>query len=150
MYLTLKLIHIVAAIVAVGFNLSYIVWLVKGKAQPEHQLFALRGIKLMDDWLANPSYLLSLITGLLMAYVGNFNVLEIKWLLVSLSLFGLMGVVAFGFYTPALARQIRVWQQNGPQSAEYRRADQRQTVVGLLLFALALAIVAIMVLKPSF
>jgi uncharacterized membrane protein len=150
MYLTLKLIHILAAIVAVGFNLSYLVWLVKGKAQPDNLLFALRGIKFMDDWLANPSYLLSLATGLFMAYLGNFNLLEIKWLLVSLILFGFMGVVAYGFYTPALARQIRVLQASGPQSAEYRRAEQRQTWVGLLLFTLALALVALMVLKPGF
>jgi uncharacterized membrane protein len=150
MYLTLKLIHILAALVAVGFNLSYLVWLAKGKAQPANLGFALRGIKFMDDWLANPSYLLSLATGLLMAHLGNVNLLEVKWLLVSLSLFSLMGVVAYGFYTPALARQIRVLEASGPQSAEYRRADQQQTGLGLLLCAFALALVALMVLKPGF
>jgi len=54
-YSLLKLVHIISAIVAVGANVSYFVWFsrVKGEPQPE-QVFALRGIKTLDAWLANP------------------------------------------------------------------------------------------------
>ena len=43
LYQILKFIHVFAAIIAVGFNFSYIVWLVKGKMEKEHLLFSLKG-----------------------------------------------------------------------------------------------------------
>jgi uncharacterized membrane protein len=148
-YLILKLIHILAAIIAVGSNLSYGVWLMKGKKQPEHLLFALQGIKLMDDRLANPSYIASLLTGLLMCYVGNLPILSITWLFYPLILFGLMGIIGLGLYTPTLSRQIKILQTEGAQSEAYLRIDKRQTILGMILFVLALIILAMMILKPN-
>ena len=45
-YLPIKLVHVLSAIVAVGTNVTYFVWLaaMKGRAQPE-QSFALQTIK---------------------------------------------------------------------------------------------------------
>lgn len=151
-YLWLKLVHILAAIVAVGFNLSYVTWLVRsGLSQDPRQLgFALRGIKFLDDYLANPSYIVALLTGLAMAWVGGYDLPSTSWMLVALLLFGVMAVVAFGFYTPTLSRQIRVLETEGHESAAYKQLDRRQTVLGVVLFAFALTIVGLMVLKPGF
>ncbi|MCU0444107.1 MAG: DUF2269 domain-containing protein [Microscillaceae bacterium] len=148
-YIILKLVHILASIIAVGFNLSYVVWLMKGKNQPSHLLFALQGIKLLDDWVANPSYILALLSGLGMCYVGNLAMFSITWIFYPLILFTLMGIVAFGFYTPTLSRQIKILQTEGAESRAYQQIDQKQTLLGMILFAFALAIVVIMILKPN-
>jgi uncharacterized membrane protein len=152
LYLLLKLTHILAAIVAVGANLSYVPWLVRSarSQDPAQVEYALRGIKFLDDWLANPSYVLVLLTGLLMAYVGGYNLLETSWMLVALGLFGSMAVVGLGLYTPTLSRQIRVLDTDGLQSVAYRQIDRRQTGLGIVLFVMALTILTIMVLKPVF
>ena len=94
LYQILKFIHVFAAIIAVGFNFSYIVWLVRGKMQKEHLLYSLRGIKLMDDRVANPCYGLALISGFAMTYVGEYNILAVSWILYPLILFGIMGLLA--------------------------------------------------------
>lgn len=146
----LKLLHILAAIIAVGFNLSYVVWLVRGKMNRSHQLFALQGVKFMDDWLANPSYIVGLVTGLLMCYINQINIVKVHWILVPLVLFGVMGIVAFGFYSPTLSKQIRLLQEKGDQDSEYKAVDKKQTILGVILFVFALTIVGIMVIKPDF
>jgi uncharacterized membrane protein len=69
-YLTLKLLHILLAITALGANLTYGVWIARSKMQPEFATFALRGVKFIDDRIANPSYLLLLPTGAAMVHLA--------------------------------------------------------------------------------
>src|SRR5688572_11638138 len=149
LYQILKFVHVFAAIIAVGFNFSYIVWLIKGKMEKDHLLFSLRGIKLMDDWVANPCYGLALITGFAMAYVAEYNILTVSWILYPLILFAVMGILAFGFYSPTLKKQIKIVEEYGGDSPEYKAIEKRQMLIGVILFVLAVAVVAIMVLKPS-
>lgn len=72
-YTTLKFLHVLLAIVAVGFNASYGIWLSAAARNPEHEGFALRQIKVLDDRFANPAYALLLVTGLSMVWVGNLD-----------------------------------------------------------------------------
>jgi uncharacterized membrane protein len=148
LYLMLKFVHVFAAIIALGFNFSYIVWLVKGKMEKEHLLYSLKGIKLMDDWVANPCYGLSLITGFAMTYVAGYDILEVSWILYPLILFGIMGILAFGLYSPTLKKQIKFAEEFGGDSPEYVALEKRQMLIGGILFVLAVSIVAIMVIKP--
>ena len=148
LYQILKFIHVFAAIIAVGFNFSYIVWLVRGKMQKEHLLYSLRGIKLMDDRVANPCYGLALISGFAMTYVGEYNILAVSWILYPLILFGIMGLLAFGIYSPNLKKQIKIVEEFGGDSHEYKAIEKKQMVTGVILFVLAFSIVAIMVMKP--
>ena len=69
LYPYVKTLHILFAIIAVGFNASYAVWLVRGQRDPAHLAFAVKGVKFMDDYIANPCYLLLLLSGLAMAFV---------------------------------------------------------------------------------
>lgn len=56
-YLPLKLVHVLSAIVAVGTNVTYFVWLAAMKGRPSsEQSFALDTIKKLDSRLANPAY----------------------------------------------------------------------------------------------
>ena len=70
-YLILKWIHVLAAITALGANITYGVWIGRAGGQPETLAFALRGVKFIDDRIANPAYGLLLVTGLGMAWVGR-------------------------------------------------------------------------------
>ena len=53
LYLLLKWLHVLLAIAAVGTNLTYGVWIARARRQPELLPFALRGVKLLDDRIAN-------------------------------------------------------------------------------------------------
>ena len=148
LYQILKFVHVFSAIIAVGFNFSYIIWLVKGNMQKEHQLFALKGIKFMDDKVANPSYGIALMSGFAMTYYAGYDILETPWILYPIILFSIMGILAFLFYSPTLKKQISLLEKLGPNSPEYKAIEKKQLATGIILFVLAISIVAIMVTKP--
>lgn len=54
-YLWLKLVHILAAIVAVGSNVTYFVWLRRSGTDPVREAEILRGVRAIDRRLANPA-----------------------------------------------------------------------------------------------
>lgn len=148
LYSTLKLFHILAAIVALGFNLSYPIWLLKSRKQEEHLLYSLEGIKTLDNWIANPCYLLSLVTGFWMSMIAGYPILETKWIFYSLIVYGLMSIIGFGIYTPLLSKQIKILKSEGVNSETYKKIDKKQTPFGLILYVLALTIVFLMIIKP--
>jgi uncharacterized membrane protein len=149
LYTFLKFLHVLLAIIAVGFNASYAIWLARAASEPEHELHVLRGIKFLDDRFANPAYGLLLVTGISMVIVGDLS-LGTFWLATALALYGLLVVVALALYTPTLRRQIVVLEAQGAPSDEYRRLAKRSTSVGVVLAVIVIAIVFLMVTKPTF
>jgi uncharacterized membrane protein len=149
LYTFIKFLHILSAIIAIGFNFSYAIWTTRAKFAKEHTLFALKGIKFLDDWLANPSYILSLITGHILVSMNGMDILKVSWLLYAEIIFALMGIVGFGFYSPVLKKQIKVLQAEGIDSQAYKATDQKQTIIGLLLFVFAMVLLVLMVFKPQ-
>jgi uncharacterized membrane protein len=148
LFLLLKWLHILAAITAVGSNITYGIWIGRASARSEVLPFTLRGIKLIDDRLANPAYGLLLITGLLMVWVARF-LLTTPWLLIALILYAALILLGLFGFTPALKRQIAALEEFGPGSEEYRSVAARGTLLGLVLTVLAVAIVFLMVVKPT-
>lgn len=145
----LKWLHILAAVTAVGANITYGVWISRGSRHPESLPFTLSGIKLIDDRIANPAYGLLLITGLLMVYVARLSLTQ-PWLLTALILYALLVLVGLLGYTPTLKRQIRLLESKGATSSGYQAIASRGTVLGILLAILAVAIIFLMVVKPAF
>jgi len=146
---TVKFIHILLAIIAFGFNATYALWITRAQQHPEHLDFALRGVKILDDYFANPAYLLLLVSGLTMAFLAGYA-LTTFWLLLALVLWLVAIVLGYAVYTPTLSRQIRVLAKAGPESEEYRTLSTRGTVVGIILAVLVLLILVMMVFKPTF
>lgn len=144
----LKWLHVLGAIVAVGANATYGIWLARASRSIEFLPFTLRTIRLIDNWLANPAYGLQLITGLLMAFVLPLP-LTTPWLLVSLILYAVLVLVGLGGYTPTLRRQIQLLESEGFQSSNYQALARRGTILGIVLAVLAIAIVFLMVVKPG-
>jgi uncharacterized membrane protein len=147
MYLLIKWLHVLAAIIAVGANATYGIWIARASRTPAMLPFTLRAIKFIDDRMANPSYGVLLLTGFGMAYVVGFSLLT-PWILTSLLLYGAMGLVAAFGYTPALKRQIEVLERDGFDSPSYKAVAARGTSIGIILAVLALVIVFLMVVKP--
>jgi uncharacterized membrane protein len=145
---TVKFIHILLAIIAFGFNATYALWITRAQRHPEHLDFALRGVKILDDYFANPAYLLLLVSGLTMVFLAGY-MLTTFWLLSALVLWLVAIVLGYGVYTPTLSRQIRVLAKAGPQSEEYRTLSTRGTVVGITLAVLVLLILVMMIFKPA-
>jgi uncharacterized membrane protein len=147
-YLWVKFLHILMAIVAVGFNATYGIWLARAAKEPQHELHVLRGIKTLDDRFANPAYGLLLLTGIWMVAI-SFWQLTTFWILSALILYAVLLLLGIGLYTPTLRRQIRVLETEGPQSEEYQWLARRSTLVGVALAIIVVIIVALMVLKPT-
>ena len=148
LYDLIKYVHVLAAITAVGLNLSYGVWLAFGERGPEHRIFVLRTIKRLDDWLANPAYVLLLLSGLGMVWVGAMS-LATTWIAVALGLYVVLVVLGLGVFSRSLSRQISVLESGTVDAAVYRAIARRTTVSGAILVVIALAIVFLMVVKPG-
>lgn len=144
----LKWFHILMAIVAVGFNASYGIWLARAAREPEHESHVLRGIKVLDDRFANPAYLLLLVTGLTMVAIGWPRITDL-WIILALILYAVLLVVGAFVYTPTLRKQIQLVDAEGPASDAYRRLANRGRVVGIMLAVVVVAIVFLMVTKPT-
>jgi uncharacterized membrane protein len=147
-YPWLKWLHILAAIAAVGSNITYGFWLSRAARKPEELPFTLKTIKTIDDRLANPAYGLLLITGLAMIFVVDMP-LSTPWLSTALLLYGLLLVIGIFGYSPTLKRQIQLVESEGSSSPEYQAASRRGTIIGVILAVLAVAIILLMVVKPS-
>ena len=146
-YTTLKFLHVLLAIVAVGANVTYGVWIARATRYPRLLPFVLRGIKTLDDRIANPAYGLLLITGLGMLHLGD-HTWTTPWLLTSLVLYGVIVVLALFGYTPTLRRQIEMLDSRGFESLEYRALAGRAQLIGMVLAVLVVVIVFLMVVKP--
>ncbi|MGH2661290.1 MAG: DUF2269 family protein [Actinomycetota bacterium] len=143
-----KWIHILMAIVAVGFNASYGIWLARAGREPDHELHVLRGVKVLDDRFANPAYGLLLVTGIWMVAISPFEITEF-WILAALVLYAVAVGLGAAAYTPTLRKQIAVLESEGPASPTFRRLAARGRVVGIVLAVDVVAIVFLMVAKPT-
>lgn len=146
-YLVLKFIHIASAISAVGANITYGVWNARIARDPSHTSFALKGIKFLDDRIANPSYGVLFLTGLIMIFVGHWGFA--LWVIVAIVLFIAVAAVGFGVFTPLLRNQIRLADSGDTSSAEYTRLANRSRTLGPVLGLLILVILIMMVFKPT-
>jgi uncharacterized membrane protein len=147
-YPWLKTLHIFFAIVAVGLNISYAIWQQRAAREPEHTGYALRGIKFLDDRVANPAYAGLLIVGILLVLLGPWE-FEQFWVYASIALYLLMGTVAFFLYSPTLKKLIASFESSGSATAEFAALSGRSRTVGILLAVIVVAIIVMMVVKPG-
>ena len=147
LFLIVKYVHILSAITAVGLNISYGVWILRAQRNPEHTAFALKGIKFLDDRIANPSYGVLLLTGILMVILLPYPITTF-WIDVALVLYAILVVLAITQYTPTLRNQIKLAETGDTTSAEFNRLAKRGQILGQVLAVIVLVILAMMVFKP--
>ena len=146
-YSLIKYLHVLLAITAVGSNITYGAWNVRAAMDSQHLNFALRGIKFIDDYIANPCYGLLLVTGLALRFIG-FSIWP-RWMVTAIVLYVILITLGLAIYSPALRRQIEALQAQGANSSGYLRWAGRARVVGITTGVFALIIVFMMVVKPS-
>ncbi len=147
LYLLLKFLHVLAAMVAVGTNVTYGLLLARAHREPAHLSHVRESVRALDRRIANPAYAVVLVTGLLLVWVGPV-LLVAPWLLCALLLFLLAAVLGLGVLTPLTRRQSQVLQSQGPQAEEYARLRRMINRVSGLAAALVLLILWLMVVKP--
>lgn len=146
-YLLLKYIHILAAITAVGSNITYAAWNIRSRIEPAHMSFALKGIKFLDDRIANPAYGVVLLSGLVMVIIGPG--FAHAWIIAALILFALLVAVAVGLYSPALRDQVKLAVAGDTSSGAFLTLERRAQVVGIGTLVIVLLILVMMVFKPG-
>ncbi len=146
LYLVLKFIHILSAIVAVGTNITYGVWNVRGAGDPAHLGFALKGIKFLDDRIANPAYGVLLLTGLIMVFM-QWRITDL-WIILAVILFAAVVVLGVAFYSPLLKNQIKLVEEGTTASPEYARLSALGRRFGPGLGVIVVVILVLMVFKP--
>ena len=149
LYPWFKTLHIFLAIVAVGLNVSYGIWQARAARETEHMGFALRGIKFLDDRVANPSYAGLLVVGIILVLIGPYEFTTF-WVAVAIGLYLVMGAVAILLYSPTLKRQIAAYETGGAQTSEFQALGARGRMLGIVLAVVVVAILILMVVKPSF
>lgn len=148
-FLALKLVHVIAAIVAVGANVSYAVWLSSAGRDPARLVFAIEGIRRLDRRLANPGYVLLLVTGIGMVATGGyrFGIPGMHWLDLAVTLYALTAVLGISVFAPAIRRQLAE-ARHDPSTPAYEAAARRTWRLTLATTGVVLVIVTLMVTKP--
>src|SRR5437660_8597736 len=116
--------------------------------RPRTPWFWLKGIKFLDDRIANPAYGVVLLTGLVMIFVGHWSITSL-WIIVALVLFAVVVVLAAGLYSPLLRNLIKLVDSGDTSSPEFERLSRRNRILGPAFGLIVLVILAMMVFKPS-
>ena len=146
LFVILKFLHVLPVIVAVGANLTYAFWLRAAARDRDRLIFAITTIRRLDRLVANPAYILILLTGVAMVLGGAYS-FETGWIAVSLVLYVSVAVLGITAFAPALRRQLAEAERD-PTSQAYAAAAARSTALGLLATGIAVTIVFLMVTKP--
>ena len=144
-YLILKWLHILCAITALGANITYFLWLFRMNKNRESLLFTLHTIKIMDDWMANPAYVLAFFTGAGMLGIAKLP-FTTPWVLTAVIIYAIVSVLGIFVYSPLLKKQIKLAEN--PDSGEYKRAASQGITLGAFITLLVVTITFLMVLKP--
>ncbi len=148
LYPILVWLHVVAAAVALGTNVTYGVWFARSRGNAAMLTFTLATVKLLDDRIANPAYGAVAVTGVLLVWIGPYS-FTTPWVLSSIVLFIAVGAIGFLMYTPILRRQVDLATAGQAATAEFQRLSARGAVLGPLLGVLVVAIVFLMVVQPA-
>ncbi|MBV8150776.1 MAG: DUF2269 family protein [Candidatus Eremiobacteraeota bacterium] len=146
-YTLLKFFHVLLAIVAVGANITYGVWFARASSNPDFASFALRGIKFIDDRIANPAYILLLPTGVATMYLGHYDTTTL-WIRGAIVLWVVAIVLAYAWYTPTLRKQIESVEQYGPNSPQAASLALRGNVAAGIIAIIVVVILIFMIFKP--
>lgn len=142
----LLLIHVLSAIVAVGANLTYAIWFRAAGADQDRLVFVIRTVRTIDSRMANPAYIVLLITGVLMVLGGAYS-FTTGWILAAIGLYIATAVIGIAAFGPAIRRQLAEAERD-VRSPAYQAAASRTTTLGLITTVLVLLIVVLMVTKP--
>jgi uncharacterized membrane protein len=147
LFLILKVIHVLAAITALGTNITYPFWLRRAGNDQARVLDALDGIRRLDARVANPAYIVAFLVGFLLVLTGGYS-FGTLWISAAIVLFIVVAILGATLYAPALRRQ-EAEARIDVNSPAYAAAARRQNLIGGIVTLLVVVIVILMVMKPT-
>ena len=155
----LLFLHVGGAIVAFGPGFTFPILGPMAGREPSHVNFALRFQRQVATTLVVPLALFQGVTGVLLIWSFNIDLLNTYWLLVAIGLYLIALVLSIGFGLPTLRRLIELTSAPAPPpppGAEPPKGPpphvaalvQRGRRLGYAQIALIVAIVFLMVTKP--
>jgi uncharacterized membrane protein len=152
----LLVLHVLGAVVALGFSLSYGFWIRRGDVDgPGARAFALRTVSWIDRRITTPAYMAQLATGLLLVATLNWDLLRAAWLELSLGLYAALTILAIAVYAPSFRRQrvlaerIAAGEAEGNGESAYAAAASTARAWGVVVTTMTLTILVLMVWKPT-
>jgi uncharacterized membrane protein len=151
----MKLLHIVAVIAFLGNIATGLFWHIHAARTRDSRLLAhtVDGIIRSDRLFTIPGVVVIIATGIISAIVGGFPLLRTGWILWTLVLFTLSGLIFMAFVTP-LQRQMLAMAQAGSGTggfdyAGYAMVAKRWEIWGAAALLTPAAGLVLMVLKPA-
>jgi uncharacterized membrane protein len=146
LFILLKFLHVVPVIVAVGANLTYAFWLRAAGRDRDRLIFTIGTIRRLDRRVANPAYIVILLTGVAMVLGGAYS-FETGWIALSIVLYVAVALFGIAVFAPAMRRQLAEAERD-PSSDAYAAAATRSLQYAVLATGITLTIVFLMVVKP--
>ena len=153
MYLVLKLVHVAAVIIFLGNIATGLFWHAHAARTRDPKLLAhtVGGIIRSDRLFTMPGVLLIIAAGVGLAIYGHFPLLRTGWILWTLVLFGISGII-FGSRVAPMQRELKAIAERGMQGnfdyASYHALAIRWEIWGAAALGAPLIGLALMVLKP--
>ncbi|HEU4517284.1 MAG TPA: DUF2269 family protein [Steroidobacteraceae bacterium] len=155
MYLWLKLVHILAVVMFLGNIVTGLFWHKHALRTGDARLIAhaMDGVLRSDRLFTMPGVLVIIASGVFAAIQAGFPIFRTGWILWTLVLFGISGIV-FGVRLTPLQRRMRDLAQAGAASgafdrAAYERLSKQWDLWGAVATLTPLVGLALMVLKPA-
>lgn len=156
MYLWLKLLHILAVVMFIGNITTGVFWHKHAERTRNPRLLAhaMEGVIKSDRLFTIPGVVVILATGIFAAIQGGFPILGTSWILWTLILFGVSGLVFMTRLAP-LQRRLHAHAQAGAASGSfdydaYHRIAVQWDLWGAVATLTPLIALGLMVLKPAF
>ena len=155
----LLFLHIFGAIVAFGPTYSFILLGPMVGREPQHANFAIRYQHLVSTRMIAPLAILQGVTGLLIVWRTNINILATTWLLVAIVLYIIALVIAFTVLLPTASKLVEATSTPPPPPApdapprtgpppHIAALVRRARMAGMANAILIVVIVFLMVTKP--
>jgi uncharacterized membrane protein len=106
-YALSKLVHVVAVVLFLGNASHGLFWVAHAEKAGDPRIIghAMQGVICADRWFTTPGVILIIASGIAAAITGGLKLLSVGWILGSIGMFSLSGLV-FGLALAPLQRQI--------------------------------------------
>jgi uncharacterized membrane protein len=154
MYLWLKLVHVAAVVIFLGNIITGLYWHARAARTRDARLVAhaMEGIIRSDVIFTIPGVVLIIVSGIATALIGGHPILRTPWILWSLVLFSVSGILFVARVAP-LQRQLQTIAEDGQRIGSldwdrYSAVARRWEIWGGLALVTPLAALVLMILKP--
>ncbi|MGZ8502746.1 MAG: DUF2269 family protein [Candidatus Limnocylindrales bacterium] len=150
-------IHVLSAIVAFGPTFAFGLYGAQAAGEPQHANFMARANHHVSDRLVLPVALSMPVSGLLLIWAAEIDLLAARWLLLAITVYVVAVLYAILVQRPAVIRLVELTSgpppagaaPSGPPPALLETAAKIRRG-GMLTGGLIVVIVALMVVKPAF